>query len=100
MMLAGATAQAMTGSEAGEAWVSAFVVLSAGPKSRVFKVTGRKRAPQIDELAAATTLDMKRFQDELKQDLFGMGPPGAPDKEWVLNVVRDHIKRTENVEVG
>lgn len=95
-MLAGATAP---GAEGGEGWISAYVVLSAGAKSRVFKVLGRRKAPQIDELAPATTLDMRRFQDELKRDLFGMGPVGIADKVWVCNVVRDHLKRTEGIDV-
>jgi hypothetical protein len=84
----------MAGATAGS-WVSAYVVLSAGTQSRVFKVTGKTEAPQVDELPAATTLDVKRFQADLQSDLFGMGPARGIDKEWVCGVVRAHIEASE-----
>lgn len=87
----------MAGATAGD-WVSAYVVLSAGTQSRVFKVTGKTDSPQVDELPAATTLDIKRFQDDLQSDLFGMGPARAMnqrDKDWVSGVVRAHLDAIE-----
>jgi len=97
LMMAGGTAPGEAGSAG---WVSAYVVLSAGAQSRVFKVVGKIDAPQIDELPAATTLDMKRFQDELKKDLYGMGVVRNADKDWVCDVVRKHLKASEGIDVG
>ena len=99
LMMAGATApEGVEGATTG--WVSAYVVLSAGAGSRVFKVLGKMDAPQVDELPAATTLDMKRFQDDLKKDLFGMGVTRAADKDWVCGVVRAHLKQREGIDVA
>lgn len=97
LMMAGGTAPGDAGSAG---WVSAYVVLSAGAQSRVFKVSGKMDAPQVDELAAATTLDLKRFQDDLKKDLFGMGVVRAADKDWVCGVVRAHLKARDGIDVG
>jgi len=91
-MMAGAVASTP---EPGSDWISAYVVLSAGAKSRVFKVSGKLDAPEIDELPAATTLDLKRFQDEMKNDLFGMGPAKNADAVWVCELVRAHIAKGE-----
>jgi hypothetical protein len=96
-MMAGGTAPGEAGSAG---WVSAYVVLSAGAQSRVFKVLGKMDAPQIDELPAATTLDLKRFQEELKKDLYGMGVVRTADKDWVCGVVRAHLKTSEGIDVG
>jgi hypothetical protein len=89
--------------------VSAYVVLSAGPQSRVFRVRGLADAPKVEELPPATTLDMKRFQGELQEDLqpqldelraeghaahIELSPP-----EWVIAFVRKHLKQTEGIEV-
>jgi hypothetical protein len=92
-MMAGAVASTP---EPGSDWISAYVVLSAGAKSRVFKLSGKTSAPEIDELPAATTLDLKRFQDEMKNDLFGMGPAKVADAVWVCEVVRAHIAKSES----
>jgi hypothetical protein len=97
LMMAGSTA---TGDAGSPGWVSAYVVLSAGAQSRVFKVLGTADAPQVDEMDAATTLDLKRFQDEVKKDLSGMGVSRAADKDWVCGVVRAHLKSKEGIDAG
>ena len=89
--------------------VSAYVVLSAGPQSRVFRVHGSADAPAIDELPSATTLDVKHFQVEIQDDLQpaldelrAEGHPAhiEPSKpEWVTAFVRKHLKATEGVDV-
>ena len=97
LMMAGGTADGDAGSAG---WVSAYVVLSAGAQSRVFKVLGTKEAPGVDELPAATTLDLKRFQDEMKEDLSGMGVVRTADKDWACGVVRAHLKAKDGIDVG
>jgi hypothetical protein len=94
--MAGAAAPGDAGSAG---WVSAYVVLSAGAQSRVFKVQGKMDAPHVDELPAETTIDLKRFQNELKNDLYGMGVVRAADKDWVCGVVRAHLKETEGIDI-
>jgi hypothetical protein len=89
--------------------VSAYVALSAGAQSRVFRVRGSGSAPTVEELAPATTLDVKRFQVELQSDL----QPTLDElrteghvahielsrPEWVTAFVRKHLKATEGLEV-
>jgi hypothetical protein len=89
--------------------VSAYVVLSAGPKSRVFRVRGSAETPVVEEMQAATTLDIKRFQLELQSDLQPaldelrmQGYPvhvelSRPD--WVCSFVKRHLKATEGIDV-
>jgi hypothetical protein len=89
--------------------VSAYVVLSAGAQSRVFRVRGAADAPTVDELPSATTLDIKHFQIELQDELQpaldelrAEGHPAhieASRPEWVTAFVRKHLKDTENVDV-
>jgi hypothetical protein len=89
--------------------VSAYVVLSAGAQSRVFRVRGAADAPRVDELPPATTLDMKHFQVELQEDLQptldDLRSDGHPAHielsrpEWVTAFVRKHLKETENIDV-
>lgn len=89
--------------------LSAYVVLSAGPKSRVFRVRGTPDAPSVEEMPAATTLDIKRFQTELQNDLQPaldelrmQGHPAHVElsrADWVCAFVRRHIKTTEGVDV-
>jgi hypothetical protein len=89
--------------------VSAYVVLSAGPQSRVFRVRGAADAPTVDELSSATTLDVKHFQVELQEDLQpaldevrAEGHPAHVEParpEWVTAFVRKHLRDTENVDV-
>jgi hypothetical protein len=89
--------------------VSAYVVLSAGAQSRVFRVRGSAQGPTVDELPAATTLDIKRFQLELQEDLqptldrlraeghaahIELSRP-----ELVTGFVRKHLKETEGLDV-
>src|SRR5580658_95014 len=88
-IMAGAVA---TGADAATEHVSAYVVLAEGPKSRLFKVGGKKSAPVIEELDAATTLDLKRFRDEVTKDLEGLGPVRAADATWACEVVRVHLR--------
>jgi len=88
-MMAGATAPG----EGGEGeQVSAYVVLAEGPKSRLFKIAGPKSAPRVEELDAATTLDLKRFQEAAKKDLAGHGPVRPADPSWACDVVRVHLR--------
>ena len=89
--------------------LSAYVVLSAGAQSRVFRVRGAADAPSVLELPPATTLDMKHFQVELQEDL----QPALDElraeghaahielsrPEWVTAFVRKHLKETEGLDV-
>ena len=89
--------------------VSAYVVLSAGPQSRVFRVRGAADAPSVEELPSATTLDVKHFQVELQEDLQPAldelrteGHPAHIETsrpEWVTAFVRKHLKDTEGIDV-
>jgi hypothetical protein len=89
--------------------VSAYVVLSAGAQSRVFRVRGGAHAPSVEELPSATTLDIKHFQVELQEDLQPaldelrtQGHPAHVEParpEWVTAFVREHLKSTEGVDV-
>lgn len=106
LVLAGGVVNAPKG---GARAVSAYVVLSAGPQSRVFRVHGPAAAPAVDELPSATTLDIKHFQIELQDDLQpaldelrAEGHPAhiEPSRPaWVTAFVRKHLKDTENVDV-
>jgi hypothetical protein len=88
--------------------VSAYVVLSAGAASRVFRVRGEASTPAIEELPSATTLDIKRFQTELDEDLQpALRAARAADgkahielsrPEWVCACVRKHLKETEGLD--
>ena len=88
-MMAGAVA---SGADPSSERVSAYVVLADGPKSRLFKVDGDKTSPVVKELDAATTLDLKRFQEELKKDLAGLGPLRTADSAWACEIVRVHLR--------
>jgi len=89
--------------------VSGYVVLSAGAASRIFRVRGPGRAPTVDELPAATTIDLRRFQKELEADLQGdlevLRAKGHPahiepsSAEWLCAFVRAHLLDSEGLEV-
>ncbi len=89
--------------------VSAYVALSAGAQSRVFRVRGAADAPSVEELPPATTLDVRRFQTELQSDLQpavdelrAQGQAAHVElsrPEWVTAFVRKHLKATENLDV-
>jgi hypothetical protein len=89
--------------------LSAYLVLSAGAKSRVFRVRGAGDAPVIEELPSATTLDVKRFQTDLQEDLQPVldelradGYPAHVElsrHDWVAAIVRKHLKATEGIDV-
>ena len=89
--------------------LSAYLVLSAGAASRVFRVRGTGDSPAIEEMPAATTLDVKRFQTDLQEDLQPVldelrmhGHPAHVElsrHEWVAAVVRKHLKATEGIDV-
>ena len=106
MMLAGGIVEP-GGGQSGS--VSAYVVLSAGGKSRLFKVRGVTSETEITELPGATTVDLGRFQSELASDLApaleairAAGGPGAiapPKKEWVCGLVREHLLGAEGLVV-
>jgi len=107
LVLAGGVVKAPKG--AGIRAFSAYVVLSAGTNSRVFRVRGTPDAPVVDEMPAATTLDIKRFQTELQTDL----QPALDDlrmhghpvyielsrPDWVCSFVKRHLKATEGIDV-
>jgi hypothetical protein len=101
MMLAGGIVKAKEGVRA----LSAYVVLSAGHKSRIFKIRGAPDAPEVTELAAATTIDLKRFQRDLLEDLQpALKEAARPSIDpapggWVCGMVRDHLKTTEGMDV-
>jgi hypothetical protein len=89
--------------------VSAYVVLSAGAQSRIFRVLGSAEAPSVEELPSATTLDIKHFQGKLQEDL----QPALDElrteghaahvelsrPEWLAAIVRKHLKDSEGVDV-
>jgi hypothetical protein len=106
LMLAGGTVDPGKGRPA---TVSAYVALSAGRQSRLFRVSGAADSVKVTELAAATTIDAKRFQRELEDDLTptltalrAQGEPVhivRPKDAWVTGLVRDHLKQAEGLEV-
>lgn len=81
--------------------VSAYVVLSEGKKSRLFKVLGAADSPSVTELDSATTVDLARFRRELAGDLEPViaelrargGSPAiaVPKQEWVTGIVERHL---------
>ena len=89
--------------------VSAYVALSAGAQSRVFHVRGSVDGPRVEELPAATTLDLQHFQTQIQRDLEPVlaearaETPGAHIElsrpEWVCVFVRNHLKATEGIDV-
>jgi hypothetical protein len=107
LVLAGGVVKAPKG--AGLRAVSAYVALSAGEKSRVFRVRGSPDAPVVEEMSAATTLDIRRFQNELQNDLQSaldelrtQGHPAHVElsrPHWVCSFVKRHLKATEGVDV-
>jgi hypothetical protein len=92
-----------------EATVSAYVAFSAGRQSRLFRVNGPATAAKVTELEAATTVDPRRFQRELEEDLAPalqalrvQGEPvhiTRPKDAWVTGLVRDHLKASEGIDV-
>jgi hypothetical protein len=89
LMLAGAMAG---GGAPKDEMVSAYVVLSEGAKSRLFKISGTVGAPRVDELDAATTLDLQRFRDETQKDLAGKGQLRPADGTWACETVRAFLR--------
>jgi hypothetical protein len=94
---------------AGARAVSAYVALSAGAQSRVFRVRGAVDALRVEELPAATTLDIQQFQTQIQSDLQpalddarAEGHPAHIElsrPEWVCVYVRNHLKATEGIDV-
>ncbi len=92
-----------------DATLSAYVVLSEGRLSRIFKVTGTPSSASIVELPAATTVDMRRFQGELQNDLEpallalrSRGEPAGivqPSDASVCGLVKAHLKAVEGLDV-
>lgn len=90
--------------------VSAYVAVSAGRESRLFKVEGPVAAPRITELPAATTVDLGLFREELERDLQpslqrahavqGVAAISSPSSAWVCKLVRDHLLAVEGVDPG
>lgn len=80
--------------------VSAYVVLSAGTKSRVFKVHGAEPELRVEELQAQTTFDIRRFQREIVDDLPDAGKGmKKPEADWICGIVRAHLKNAEGIDV-
>jgi len=86
--------------------VSAYVALSAGRGSRLFKVYGPVPSPQIAELPPATTVDLSRFEEELRADLqpfvdaagsaTGVAGIARPSSAWVCEIVRAFLETPGN----
>jgi hypothetical protein len=82
--------------------VSAYVAMSAGRASRLFKVKGPADHPSVAELDRATTVDLARFQLEVARDLEPMlheirsrgGATGVstPSSEWVCDLVKAYAE--------
>jgi hypothetical protein len=91
----------------GQERLGAYVVLSAGRMSRIFAVRGTTSATHVTELPSATTIDMRRFESELDKDLRVEGgdagaqpvPSTRPVESLVCGVVREHLKKAENLDV-
>jgi hypothetical protein len=84
--------------------VVAFVAVNFGVDgSRLFKLSGPANAPKIEELAAATTVDLGRFTRELAQELQpaleaiqqlgGTAAITQPSREWVCARVLEHLEK-------
>jgi hypothetical protein len=90
--------------------VSAYVVLSAPQGSRIFKVRGATDAPIVDELPAATTVDLGRVQNDVAAELQpsldeiraqgGAGAITKPKAAWVCGVVQAYLRDREGLVVG
>jgi hypothetical protein len=88
--------------------VSAYVVFSAGPASRIFRVRGPCNAADVAELPPATTIDLGRFKRDVEDDvkpaleelkaLGAAAAVAAPKPDWVCDIVRAHLKK-EGVDV-
>jgi hypothetical protein len=78
--------------------VSAYVALSSGRVSRLFKVQGPADHPSVTELDRATTVDLGRFQLEVARDLEpalheirsrgGAAGVSTPSSSWVCDLVK------------
>ena len=83
----------------------AYVVYSAGRLSRIFSVRGTPNAPLVTELAAATTIDMRRFEAELEKEIRSeagdqaAAPVTRPAEALVCGIVKEHLKTAENLDV-
>jgi hypothetical protein len=88
-MMAGAVAKA---TDSATEHLSAYVVLSEGLESRLFKVSGTTSAPKVEELNTVTTLDIQRFHRTLKEDLAEFGPMQPADPNMVCDIVRVHLR--------
>ena len=103
VMLAGGIVEPGRGEEG---VASAYVVLSAGPNSRIFKVHGPTNALKVVELAGATTLDLQRFQRELEADLMplllsaravgGAAALATPAEAFICAAVEFYLKAQDN----
>jgi hypothetical protein len=92
-----------------EATVSAYVALSAGRQSRLFRVSGPAAGAKVTELPTATTVDATRFQRELEVDLapalVAARATGTkvhitrPKDAWVTGLVREHLKTSEGLAI-
>ena len=103
VMLAGGSVEPGRGAEGA---ASAYVVLSAGPASRLFKVHGPTNALKVVELPGATTLDLQRLQRELEADLMplllsaraggGAAALATPAEAVIFAAVEIYLKAQDN----
>ena len=90
--------------------LSAYVAVSLGRESRLFKIAGSLPKPSVVELPSATTVDLGRFQEELREDLRpalervrvgqGVAAITAPSSKWVCGILREHLVASEGVDPG
>jgi hypothetical protein len=92
-MLAGGVVQPGGGAPGA---VCAYVVLSAGHASRIFVVRGNSDAPEVAELPAATTIDLKRFERDVHEELRRGGANvvvASPDPDKICQIVEASIAK-------
>jgi hypothetical protein len=85
-----------TGGGGGDECFGAYVVFAAGRSSRIFSVRGANGTSQVDELPAATTIDMRRFESALDKEI---GGAMRPSETAICDIVRRHLKTSEDLDV-
>jgi hypothetical protein len=79
-------------------WICAFVALSAGRKSRIFRVQGQPKSLIIQELEAETTVDISRFKQEVADTLAlvdSQEQVQKPDTGWVCSLVQQYLDNSQ-----
>lgn len=85
--------------------VVAFVAVNVGASSRLFKLSGRTDAARVEELPSATTVDLGRFERELREELGpevakieslgGAASIARPRTVWVCDQVMRHLRASD-----